>query len=196
MTITRSLRATLVAIALLTVAACGGGGGDDDDDDKAASTANATDQSTQADEADSPTEDSEPAPENDDTDDTESSAAAGDPCGLVTSAEAEEIIGHPVGEGHAREMEDVSFCEYGDGSFRIGLLGDGIPKDEWEAAEREQDGLEEVSGLGELAFFDPHNQVLDVFADGLWIQGGLDAGSGVDIKPMLTEVLRIALERV
>jgi hypothetical protein len=52
---------------------------------------------------------------------------------------------------------DCSYSDAGSSSVHAALLGDKVPRAEWEQTERQED-LQEVSGVGELAFFDEHNK--------------------------------------
>lgn len=192
---TRPTRAVLAAaIALLAVAGCGGG------DDNATGSASSTEQASDADGTDSHSTNSEPA------EDEESSAAGGDPCRLLTSAEAEAILGSPVGEGQPTEQEiapgqTIYDCAYHvpgglARSVHVGVLGDAFPKDQWEQGIRE-DGVIEVDGVGELAFFNENDYKIDVFDDGRWIQAQIiDSPRFAELEEMLIEVVRNALERI
>ena len=51
--------------------------------------------------------------------------------------------------------------------------------------------------MGELAFFDSHNQTIDAFAQGRWIQVQMiNSTRFSELLPILTDVIRNAIARI
>lgn len=188
--------AACIAITLMT--ACGGGG-----TDQGAATPDST--GTESTASSSPAAGVT-------TSSTSPSAAPDDPtdpCRLLTPAEAEAALGRAVSAPVSREFELPGAghgfdCLYpatnqdaGPASVHAGVLGDQVPRDGWEQAERDQAGLQEVAGVGELAFFDEHNQTIDVFDHGRWIQVQMiNTTRHSELLALLTDMARNAVERV
>lgn len=194
---TRLLAASIAALALLTTVGCGGGG--NDDNEAVAADRPETTSATEA--APEETDDSE---ETADTGDT-----SGDPCRLLTSTEAEAALGRAVRTPVSREIESPQTgngfdCAYsalvedaGPASVHAALLGDKVPRDGWEQAEREQADLVEVEGVGELAFFDEYSSAIDVFDHGRWVQVQMiNSTRFSELLALLTDMARNAIERI
>lgn len=132
----------------------------------------------------------------------------GDPCRLLTAAEAEAALGRAVGAPVKREFPGSSGtgfdCAYnsvnqdaGPASVHAGLLGNTVPRSEWEQAERQQADLQEVAGVGELAFFDKYHQTIDVFDHGRWVQVQMiNSTRFSELLALLTDMARNAVERI
>lgn len=138
-----------------------------------------------------------------------SPANPGDPCRLLTSAEAEAALGRAVGPPVTLSLSDPALgngfdCAYnsvnqeaGPASVHVGVLGDNVPRDGWEQAERAETDLEEVFGVGELAFFDRHNQSIDAFDQGRWIQVQMiNSTRFAELLVLLTDIARNAIARI
>ena len=78
----------------------------------------------------------------------------------------------------------------------VGVLGEDFPRDQWDQAERAQAGLQEVPGLGDLAFFDESNETIDAFAGGRWVQAQMMNTNESELLAGLTEIVRRAIERI
>ena len=77
------------------------------------------------------------------------------------------------------------------------LSWDQIPRDEWEQAEREEPDLQEVAGVGELAFFDESNETIEVFDQGRWVSVQMiNSTRPSELLALLTDMARNALERL
>jgi len=132
---------------------------------------------------------------------------AADPCRLLTAAEAEAALGKPVADPVRLEFDGPTGpgtdCHYdsvdqssGPASIHVGYFGEGIPRADWEAAQR-ADGLEEVSGAGEIAFFDEDDATLEVYDAGRWIQLQMINSERFDeTLAILVDVAGNALERI
>jgi hypothetical protein len=194
-TTTRLLPATLATLALLT-AACSS----DPSTTDAAGDASAT--STSVDSGGSALQSADTAEAL-----GASSPGGGDPCRLLTSAEAQAVLGQSVREPVIveRDLQTGAMfdCAYnsvdqsaGPASVHAGVLGDTFNRGQWEQAEQ-ADGLEPVSGIGGLAFYDSGSEKLDVFDNGRWIQIQIiNPKNSADILTLLTNVARDALTRV
>lgn len=138
-----------------------------------------------------------------------SATNSADPCRLLTSAEAEAALGRTVGPPVIRTLSNTGLgngfdCAYnsvnqeaGPASVHVGILGDAVPRDGWEQAERADADLQEVPGVGELAFFDEHNQSLDAFDQGRWIQVQMiNTTRFSELLALLTEIARNAIARI
>lgn len=176
--------AASIGVAALILAGCGGGS--DDAAESPSTAASEPDTSSRS---------------------TVASDVSGDPCRLLTAAEAEAALGLAVASPVKMEIPDTQYgsgfdCSYpavdqtgGATSVHVGLLGDGFPRDLWEQGQRAE-GLEEVSGVGELAFFDGDNKI-DVFDQGRWIQVQMINSKRFDeLLPLLSDLARNAVERV
>ena len=185
--------AVSVAVATLILASCGGG-----------SDVATTSPSTSASGPVSSTENSST-----ETPATDAPDASGDPCRLLTAAEAEAALGVAVGSPVKTEIPDSGYgagadCAYqsvdepaGPASVHVGLLGDRYPRDLWEQAQRAE-GLAAVADVGQLAYFDGDTK-LEVFDQGRWIQVQMinpEVNEVDDLVPLLSDLARIAVERV
>ena len=108
------------------------------------------------------------------------------------------------------ELPDLGFgngfnCAYhavnedviGASSVHAGVLGDHVPRDEWEQAERAETDLQEVAGVGELAFFDEHNQKIDAFDHGRLVTVQMiNSTRFSESLALLTEIARNAIARI
>ena len=186
---TRLFSASLAALAMLTTFGCGGGGGGGGAGDKPAATG-ATEVP-----ADAGTTPGAGAPVE---------VSGGDPCRLLTSAEAQAVLGEAVLAPVTGDLSDprsgtgfaCSYSSAGADRVSANLLGDKVSRAEWEQTER-QENLQEVAGVGELAFFDVHNEEIVVFDNGRAIQVGLANGTtGPELLALLTDLARKALERI
>jgi hypothetical protein len=189
----RLLAATIAALALLTAAGCGGG-----DDDSASS----------GDQQSATTTTDASASSNTTTDEVEG-ASSDDPCRMLTAEEAEAALGRAVREPVTRIIPEspqtgAGFdCAYssateesGPASVHVALLGDRVPRDAWEQAERSE-GLEEISGVGELAFFDSSQDELMVFDAGRWVQVQMiNSTRPAELVALLSTIATNALERI
>lgn len=186
------LAATIAALALLTAAGCGGSS-----DDSAASKDNASAPTT--------TEQADPST----TSGEAEGANSDDPCRLLTAAEAEAALGRAVRTPVTMTIPEspqtgAGFdCSYssakedaGPASVHVALLGDRVPRNDWEQAERSE-GLEEVKDVGELAFYDDGQTELMVFDHGRWLQVQLinTTHYGEEIA-LMSAIARNALERI
>lgn len=128
---------------------------------------------------------------------------------MLTRAEAEAALGNPVLPPVSQEIDSLGFgdgfnCAYGAANQDAGpasvhatLLGDQFPRDEWEQAEREQPDLQEVEGVGELAFFDESDSTIDVFDQGRWVEVQMiNSTRNSELLALLTDMARNALERL
>ena len=128
---------------------------------------------------------------------------------MLTSAEAEAALGRPVFLPPRTEELDLGFgdgfnCAYnsanqdaGPASVSVSLLGDQIPRDEWEQAEQEEPDLQEVAGVGELAFFDERGGTIEVFDQGRWVSVQMiNSTRHSELLALLTDMARNALERL
>jgi hypothetical protein len=180
----------MAALAMLTTVGCGGGGGGGGGAAGQPAATGATEVPTNA--------------------GTAAGAGAavetsgGDPCRMLTAAEAQSVLGEAVLAPVTHDLSDpVSghgfACSYSSANANrvsANLLGDKVPRAEWEQAERQED-LQEVAGVGELAFFDGHNEEIVVFDHGRAIQVGLANGTtGSELLAILTGLARKALERI
>jgi hypothetical protein len=144
---------------------------------------------------------------------TESPATAadagdgGDPCRLLTAAEAEAWLGQPVaaplpstfdipptGPGYDCSYSAVDESA-GPTTVHVAVLASDLPRDLWEQAERAED-VEEVSGVGELAFFDKYDYKLDAFDHGRWIQAQLINTSESTLLADLSQIVINAIARI
>jgi hypothetical protein len=194
---TKLLAASIAALVLLTMVGCGGDG-----KDNAEATTPATTGAIEASTATTNPTSSDTAPSD--------ASAGGDPCRLLTSTEAENALGRAVGApvslvlGLSPQTGNGYDCAYhsvnqdaGPASVHAGLLGDQVPRDAWEQAERAQPDLQEVTDLGELAFFDENKQSIDVFDQGRWVQVQMiNSTRHSELLTLLTDLARNALERI
>ena len=140
-----------------------------------------------------------------------STVAAGDsqdPCRLISAAEAEAALGMPVQAAVTTAFDSQTYghgsdCSYstvdqaaGPTSIHVGVLGEGFPRELWEQGERAQTGVQEVTGLGDIAFFDESNETIDAFVGGLWVQAQMINTNESELLGDLTEIVRIAIERI
>ena len=87
--------------------------------------------------------------------------------------------------------------EAGPASIQVGVLGDNVPRDGWEQQARAQADLQEVFGVGELAFFDSESQSLDAFDQGRWIQVQMiNSTRFAELLVLLTDIARNAIARI
>jgi hypothetical protein len=140
-----------------------------------------------------------------------SSVAAGDaqdPCRLISAAEAEAALGMPVQEAVKTGFDSQTYghgsdCSYsgvdqaaGPTTVHVGVLGEGFPRELWEQSERVQEGLVEVPGLGDIAFFDENKSSIDAFVDGRWVQAQMINTNEAELLADLTEIVSRAIERL
>lgn len=133
------------------------------------------------------------------------SAGADDACRLITPAEAEGVLGMPVTEGQvltydAQQYGTAYSCSYysidetsGPTTVSVSVLGSGYPRAEWEQASRAED-VTEVDGVGDVAFFGGNS--MDVFVDGIWLQGELINTDEATQMDALSTILARAIERL
>jgi hypothetical protein len=152
------LLAAAVATLALLGAACGGGDDDDSGDDLVAT---ATEDSGDGDDDSGDEETPEPTAEDTGDDDggDDSSEDAVDACSLITTDEAEEALGAPVGDGEAQDFPPVYGCSYrtADG---VGLVAVSVVVfDDADQAEAVYDlaidnnDYQEIDGIGDRAYF-------------------------------------------
>ena len=142
---------------------------------------------------------------------TSSSGAAGaadDPCRLITAAEAEAALGMPVRPAVITGFDSQTYghgsdCSYssvdqsaGPTTVHIGVLGEGFPRDLWEQEERADPEVQEVPGLGDIAFFIENDEKIDAFVGGRWVQAQMINTNESTLLADLTEIVRIAIERL
>ena len=188
----RRLLVASAAVALLTMAGCGG--------DSPASTPKGSAASVSEPAAANSTPASAEPDGADDVDD-------GDPCRLITPAEAEVVLGTPVMTGEASSSDTPGYgegfsCSYsavdqssGPTTARVSVLGSGFPPAEWEQAQR-SDGMTAVEGVGDVAFVDEYNGSMDVLVDGSWLQAQLINVDEATLVSELTEICARAIERL
>jgi len=127
---------------------------------------------------------------------------------LLTAEEAEAALGRAVAAPVKTEIPDSQYgpgfdCAYGavdqsggSASVHVALLGDQFPRDEWEQGQRAVEGIEEVAGVGELAFFDGDTN-MDVFDQGRWIQVQMIRSTRFDeLLALLSDMASNAVERI
>lgn len=134
-------------------------------------------------------------------------ADGGDPCRLLTAGEAEALLGAPVGPPTPLSIDAgatgvVIDCSYstldqssGPTTVHVGILASEIPRDAWEQAERADGGVE-VSGVGELAFFDSYNEEMNAFDHGRWIQAQMINTDESTLETDLSQVVNTAIGRI
>ena len=127
---------------------------------------------------------------------------------MLSAAEAEAALGMPVQEPVTRGFGSQVYghgsdCSYstvnqdaGPTSVHVGVLGEGFRRDQWEQAEQAQAGLQEVPGLGDLAFFDESNETIDAFVGARWVQAQMMNTNESELLAGLTEIVRRAIERI
>ena len=135
------------------------------------------------------------------------SGDGGDPCRLLTAAEAEAVLGEPVGAGLPRSFDipptgvgiDCSYSTVdqtaGPTTVHVGILASDVPRDQWEQAERAEGGVE-ISGVGELAFFDKNNEEINAFDHGHWIQAQLINTDEATQLADLSQIVITAIGRI
>jgi uncharacterized protein YceK len=143
--------------------------------------------------------------------DSSSSVAAGDaqdPCRLMSAAEAEAALGMAVQAAVTTAFDSQTYghgsdCSYstvdqaaGPTTVHVGVLGEGFPRELWEQEERAQPGVQEVPGLGDIAFFDETNETIDAFVGGRWVQAQMINTNESELLGDLTEIVRLAIERM
>ncbi len=131
-----------------------------------------------------------------------------DPCRLISPAEAEAALGMPVQEAVVTEFDSQTYghgsdCSYstvdqaaGPTTVHVGVLGEGFPRDLWEQSERAESGMQEVEGLGDIAFFDETNGKIDAYVGGRWVQAQMINTNESELLADLTEIVRTAIERI
>jgi hypothetical protein len=133
----------------------------------------------------------------------------GDPCRLLTAAEAEAALGRAVRPPVTTDISSADLgtgfdCAYnsvnqdaGPASVHAALLSDRVPRATWEQAARQETGLEEVTGVGELAFFDKYGQKIDAFDHGRWVQVQMiNSTRPSELLALLSEMARNAIARI
>lgn len=214
---TRSALALSVAVGLFAVSGCGSDSTKSGADSAASvpSAATEVDVSVQSSVVASTTPESSvvpsTAPQTTAVVASSSSAAAGDaedPCRLITAAEAEAALGAPVRPAVTTAFDSQTYghgsdCSYstvdqsaGPTTVHIGVLGENFPRDLWEQQARAEADIQEVPGLGDLAFFDENNEKIDAFVGGRWVQAQLINTNESELLADLTEIVRIGIDRL
>ncbi|MEO6124365.1 MAG: hypothetical protein ABIR32_11705 [Ilumatobacteraceae bacterium] len=112
------------------------------------------------------------------------------------------LDGEPITFGESGPYGSAYSCSYravdetaGNTVITVSVLGTGYPREEWEQAEREED-VTEVDGIGDIAFFYPYDEAMDVLVEGVWLQAKLVGVHEAVTVEALSEICSRAIDRI